>query len=220
MEKNLETYLKENESLIVSIITTETGTIVRLVPHLLKNNPAAVIKLLNEVGKDFKGDWLGTTSNSLFIPSLATRLKRTLAECVEIADKSPNNTVLIVKKEIIKDKKPDPEESALSHVINDKNEILTAKKEQEQIINDKKDREPAFLNDKKILNDEKTDSQLEKDREEALIIIKNYFMPKSPVEAQNAISFLLGKGSTHNQIAKEVNISTASIYRVASKNSQ
>jgi hypothetical protein len=111
MENALKKYLKDNESLIDAIIETETGLIVRFPPRLLEKNPEAALRIISEVERTFKGGWLGIAENSLFIPSLATRLKRNLAECVEItAELNSINKIVQIPREKTE------EERAFSHI--------------------------------------------------------------------------------------------------------
>jgi DNA-directed RNA polymerase specialized sigma subunit len=146
--------------------------------------------LLSEVDKDFKGYWLGSQANAFFVPSLAQRLKKNLAECLEISSKLDIDP----QKEIINSKKPenDEEARALFHVIADK-----------KILSSNNDQEPNIIN-------------IEKDQEAAFHTIKNYFTPKKTIETQAAINLLLDKGVNHSQIAAKVGVSQASIYRLAS----
>jgi hypothetical protein len=197
METALKIYLKENEELIDTVVETETGLIVRFPPCLLEKNPEAALKIISEVERNFKGGWLGTVQNSLFIPSLATRLKRNLAECVDIT--AELNSIGKIT-EILQPKTD--EERAFSHIEIPLPQIITAPSAA-----------PVETHDSMQKKDS-TEENPKDSIEENILKLRNYFVPKlSALEVHNAVSYLLKEGMTKSQIAEKVGAGESTIYK-------
>jgi hypothetical protein len=68
MDKRLSEYLERNKAFFDSVIQNGTGYILRVVPHLIETNPCALLKLVSDLERSFRGRWQGTLANCFYVP--------------------------------------------------------------------------------------------------------------------------------------------------------
>ncbi len=69
MESRLKKYLDDKKAFFDKITATNNGTVIKIAPGLLLTNPSAFCRLLTEMQREFRADWMGTAAYSIFVPS-------------------------------------------------------------------------------------------------------------------------------------------------------
>ncbi|MGD0451466.1 MAG: hypothetical protein ABSA79_10495 [Candidatus Bathyarchaeia archaeon] len=130
---NVHEYLENNRVYFESATSTEKGITAKLVPNLIRTNPTALLRLLNEMDRYFHANWMGTLANSVFIPSKNEAPKQEKGREDEELEYCIVNVLFPITVQVYGDKaKRDMEKRVLSqfNTVNDSQTVMVERKEE------------------------------------------------------------------------------------------